>query len=185
MLLFRAWCFKKSDVKLEFSLSNPQCCSLTDIDVIRITLKTLNVCSGSIGDPVCGVCEFCCCLQTKIHRSHSHGVHHNFASGSAVHTQTQQEASIILLASYRRWHLIKYHLVFRTNLPFHKVDFFSFCQDVFNSLFAAVFFLVLSLIAIITYNLTGTLVGGVRNTYLIFNGHQCCVVGVYVSFLTL
>lgn len=52
-------------------------------------------------------------------------------------------------------------LLYTLKLNKKLVLFFWPLIDVFNSLFAAVFFLVLSLIAIITYNLTGTLVGGI------------------------
>lgn len=38
-------------------------------------------------------------------------------------------------------------------------------QDVFNSVFAAVYLIVLSLMALATYTVTGTLVGGVRNIF--------------------
>uniref|UniRef100_A0A8C9XRS2 MARVEL domain-containing protein n=1 Tax=Sander lucioperca TaxID=283035 RepID=A0A8C9XRS2_SANLU len=46
-------------------------------------------------------------------------------------------------------------------LKFVSSLFFSSLQDVFNSVFAAVYFIVLSLVALTTYTVTGTLVGGI------------------------
>lgn len=40
---------------------------------------------------------------------------------------------------------------------------FSRLQDVFNSVFAAAFFIVLGLMAVTSYTVTGSLVGGVRD----------------------
>lgn len=51
---------------------------------------------------------------------------------------------------------------FCTCCIFLKFVFFSSPQDVFNSVFAAVYFVVLSILALTTYTVTGTLVGGVR-----------------------
>lgn len=58
-------------------------------------------------------------------------------------------------------------------LKFVSSLFFSSLQDVFNSVFAAVYFIVLSLVALTTYTVTGTLVGGVRHISfsLIYNGN--------------
>lgn len=55
------------------------------------------------------------------------------------------------------------------------MSFFCFAlQDVFNSVFAAVFFIVLSLMALATYTVTGMLVGGVRNI-------PCPIIAILVS----
>ncbi|XP_029985483.1 proteolipid protein 2 [Sphaeramia orbicularis] len=91
------------------------------------------------------------------------------ASRSQYIAATAMECLITLLL------LLLY--LFKLNKKF--TFFFWPLIDVFNSIFAAVFFAVLSLIAVNTYTLTGTLVGGIIallsagllcvDSYMLFN----------------
>lgn len=137
------------------------------------------LCLSDLGDPACGFCVFRCCFLTKVQCSHRVGVSDYFTSAAAVCAQTQQEADFLLLASHCGWSLTTLH----NNIP-HMLRriavhiallLFSRLQDVFNSVFAAAFFIVLSLMAVTSYTVTGSLVGGVRDISLIYNCNQSCV----------
>lgn len=51
------------------------------------------------GDYVCSICVFCGSIQAQIHCSYMHGVCDHILPASAVHTEVEQEADSVLLAS--------------------------------------------------------------------------------------
>lgn len=60
----------------------------------------------------------------------------------------------------------------------------SIFQDVANSLVAAVFIFITSLVAVSTYSANGTLIGGVSSSYVIHilrRAHQCSVLNCLPS----
>lgn len=156
------------------------------------TFSVYCVSFSALGDSVCGICVFRCRLWTKVHCCHSAGVSDHFIAAVAVPAQTQQEADFLLLASHCGWRFTaqRYNIdinimsfcspcetrtrcctccIFFKFLFFTCSLLFSSLQDVFNSVFAAVYFIVLSMMALTTYAFTGTMVGGVRNISYLFN----------------
>lgn len=128
---------------------------------VAVTFLVFCLISDS-GDPVCGFCVLRCRIQTTVHCSRSSGVCGHVAAGLVVRAQTQQEADFLLLASRCRWFAARH-----CNIPpvFQTLLFITVLslspQDAFNSVFAAVYLIVLSLMALATHTVTGTLVGGV------------------------
>ena len=134
---------------------------------------------SDLGDATCGFCVFRCCLHTSVQCSHRVGVSDHFTSAAAVCAQTQQEADFLLLASRCGWSLTTLHKdiphVLKRIAVHVALLLFSRPQDVFNSVFAAAFFIVLNLMAVTSYAVAGSLVGGVRDISLIYNCNLSCV----------
>lgn len=98
-----------------------------------------------------------------------HGVFHHVWISSALPTETQQDVHFILLAPYCK----SIHLCTWLNQCEYTCNCSCYCkhnycectfapQDVFNSFFAATLMCILSLVAVSTYTVKGTLSGGVR-----------------------
>lgn len=139
--------------------------------VISVTVSLCNLPLSAVGDSVCGFCVFRCSLDTQVHRSHSVGVFHHLASAGALPAQTQQEADLLLLAFSCKWCVTALDIVRESEkkvwLPVACSSSCSFLfvlllQDVLNSVFASVYFITLSLMAMTSYINTGMLIGGVR-----------------------
>lgn len=131
----------------------------------------------------CGFCVLCSGISATLHCSNMHRVCHHSWFFSALPTETQQTVHCLLLATYCKqqsnpldWLNELVLLIFCSACIVHRTLSIYTCkllpqtnalllsQDVFNSLFAAAFMFILSLVAVSTFTVKGTLSGGVRNT---------------------
>lgn len=77
-------------------------CSVRLTTVVDFVCVSLSV--SVSGDSLCGVCVFCCSVQTQVHCSHGDGVCDHYVAGVSLPVQTQQEADFLLLAFCCEWH---------------------------------------------------------------------------------